>query len=201
MFEGDDKPTGPNYFRSAHGLAADGGAILVCEQPPLDELQPLNADRTAKGLASRRVRGRPFTTGNAAGSGRGPSLTHIGVLGPDAPDERRRVQRRAQSLKGKRDRELSVQTGGPLSSGVKVELKAWALASAWADHFYRAGEAAEGAKLAEKASGHALKAIGLAEREANARDRNTPDEDSPLAIINRAVADGAKKAATERGDE
>lgn len=155
-------------FRSAHGKAAAHGAILVAECPPLDESQPPNASATERGLALRRERGRPFTVGNRAASGRGPSLTRI-ASAPDAPEEIRRVHRKAASLKGRRERELSVQCGGPVSSGVKVELVAWARDVAWAEHFDRLGDAIKAAALAEKASGHQLKAIAIAEREAKAR--------------------------------
>ncbi len=172
-----DRPKGPNIIRTAHGNAAAHGAILVAENPPLDEWPPPDAARTAQGLAVRTARGRPVQKGNTAASGRGPSLTRI-VSDADAPDEQRRVHRKATSLKSKRERELSVQYGGPVSSGVKVELVAWARAVAWAEHFDRHGDPVRAAALAEKASGHQLKAIGIAEREAAARPRAPVD---PLA--------------------
>ncbi len=61
-----------------------------------------------------------------------------------------------------------MQYGGPLSSGVKVELVAWARDVANAERFDRAGDATKASALAERASGHQLKAIGIAEREAAA---------------------------------
>ncbi len=85
------------------------------------------------------------------------------------------MHRKAQSLKATRERELSVLTGGPVSSAVKVELVAWARATAWAELYDRAGDATKAAALAEKASGHQLKAIGISEREAMARPRTPVD--------------------------
>jgi hypothetical protein len=164
---------GPSFIRTAHGTAAEGGAVLVAEAPPLDETPPLNATDTSHGLALRRVRGRPFQIGNTAASDRGPSLTRI-TCDPNAPEEQQRVHRKAATLKSKRERELSVQYGGPVSSAVKTELVAWARNVAWAEHFDRAGEPLKAAALAEKASGHQLKAIGIGERESKARPAVDP---------------------------
>jgi hypothetical protein len=154
--------------------------VLVAETPPLDETAPPDPTRTAEALASRKTNGRPFTKGNKAACGRGPSLTRVLVDG-DAPEERRRVQRRANSLEGTRRRELSVQCGGPVSSGVRTEIVAWARNVAWAEHFDRQGDAVTAAALAEKASAHQLKAIGIAERESKARAPKTPTD--PLAAF------------------
>lgn len=157
-----------SILRSAHGAARAGGAEVVAETPPLDELAPLNPDDTGAALALARRRGRPFQPGNAAAANRGPSLTRI-ALDPSAPEERRRVHRKAATLKARRERELAVQHGGrPVSSAVKVELVHWARNTAWAEFFDRAGDALRAASLAEKASAHQLKAIGIAEREARA---------------------------------
>ena len=174
---------GPTILRTAHGNASASGAILVAETPVLDELAPPDPRRTAEGLAIRRVRGRPFQPGNRAASGRGPSLTRITtddrpLCDPDAPEERQRSRRKAQSLAGQRIRELEVQYGGRLSTGVRVEVVAWARDVANAERYDRAGDAAKAAALAEKASGHQLKAIGIAEREAAARPSAPVD---PLA--------------------
>ena len=158
----------PSIFRRGHGTAAKGGALIVAEQPPLDEYSPADAALTEQGLALRAARGRPFQKGNRAASGRGPSLTRI-TADPSAPEAARRVHRKAQSLARKRERELSVQYGGALSSGVRVELVAWARNVSWAEHFDRQGDPVAAAALAEKASAHQLKAIGHAEREAASR--------------------------------
>jgi hypothetical protein len=177
--------THPSILRAAHGAAADGGAVLVAETPVLDELGPPDAARTAVGLALRSARGRPFQPGNTAASGRGPSLTRI-TCDPSAPEEQQRVHRKAASLKGTRQRELEVQMAGPISSGVKVELVAWARATAWAELYDRAGDATKAAALSEKASGHQLKAIGIAEREALSRQAS-PGE-SFAALVAKAIA-------------
>lgn len=143
--------------------------MLVAENTPIDEVPPLNAEDTAAGLALRRARGRPFQIGNTAASDRGPSLTRVNT-NDDAPEEHRRIHRKAASLKSRRERELSVQHGGlPVSSAVKTELVAWARNVAWAEHYDRLGDATKAATLSEKASGHQLKAIAIAEREATAR--------------------------------
>lgn len=160
----------PAIIRTAHGAAADGGAILVAELAPLDELPPPDASRTVTGLAISVARGRPFQPGNRAAADRGSSLTRI-TVDPDATEERARVHRKAQSLVGQRRREMEVQHGGRLSSAVRVELVAWARATAWADHFDRQGDATKAAALSEKASGHQLKAIGFAERDAASRPK------------------------------
>lgn len=176
-----------SILRSAHGRAKVGGAELVTETPPIDELAPLNATDTAKGLALAKRRGRPFQPGNTAAANRGPSLTRI-TLDASAPEERRRIHRKAASLKSRRERELVVQHGGrPVSSAVRVELVHWARNTAWAEHFDRLGDATRAASLAEKASAHQLKAIAIAEREAESLRSSTPDMAAQLraALLTR----------------
>jgi hypothetical protein len=169
---------GPTLIRTAHGTAREGGAELVVETPPLDELGAPDAARTEQGLALAARRGRPFQVGNTAGANRGASLTRITADGgeaidPDSPDQRHKARRKAQSLVRQRRRELEVQTGGAVSSAVRVELVAWARATAWAELYDRAGDSVRSVAFAEKASGHGLKALGIAEREAAARPRDT----------------------------
>jgi hypothetical protein len=196
-------PTGPSLVRSAHGNAAEGGALLVVECPPLDEVRPPNAAQTEQALALALPAERPFVLGNMAASARGPAAERIPTddeVHPDPKEERRRVRRAATSLKNARFLELEVQycfrrpsivveqsdgtkktqpgakvPGQKLSSGVKVELKSWALDNCWADHYDRAGDPAKASNLREKASGHQLKAIAIAEREAAARPRAPVD--------------------------
>jgi hypothetical protein len=174
--------TMPAIIRTAHGAAAAGGAIIVAEQPPLDEYPPLNADRTATSLALRAARGRPFRIGNAAAKGRGASLTRITVQ-PEASEDVRRVHQKAQSLANQRRRELEVQCGGPVTSAVRVELVAWARDTAWAEFYDRAGDALKASQLAEKASGHQLKATGLAEREGAVRRGSYNPHDQVRAYL------------------
>jgi hypothetical protein len=146
----------------------------VAETPPLDELPPLDPARTATALALRRGRGKPFEKGNRYAAGRGASLTRINI-DPNAPEEHRRVHRKATSLVNQRKRELEIQHNGAISSAVKVELVAWASATSWAELFDRSGDPIKSASLREKASGHQLKAIAIAEREAQARPKETYD--------------------------
>jgi hypothetical protein len=165
-----------SILRTAHGTAKDGGALLVAEVPPLDELKPLNPADTAVALAVRKANGRPYEKGNAAAKGKGPSVLLVNTA-PDAPEEVRKLNRRASSLKNRRRIELSVQHKCKVSSGVEGEIKSWALALAWSDAFYRSGDAIRGASFAEKASGHDLKAIAKAEREAASSLQQTGDQD------------------------
>lgn len=173
-----------SLVRSAHGAAAAGGALLVVECPPLDEIDgPSNAGPTSNPAALPPRRGRPFQRGNAAAAGRGSSLTRISAPA-DAPEERRKVYRKATSLKRQRERELATLHGGTLSCAVRTELVAWARNVAWAEHYDRAGDPTKAAQLSEKASGHQLKAVALAEREAAARAAAAGPVD-PLAAWRR----------------
>lgn len=166
-------PRSPSILRTAHGTGAP--ALLRAEAPPLDEVPPLSADATERGLAAAQARGRPFTRGNRAGANRGPSLARSGVDLDPSDAGRRKVQRRAESLRRVRVREMSVQHGGTISSAVKAEVASWALALAWSRHAYDQGDAGRGAKLASEASAHMLRATGLAEREARVAPRAPGD--------------------------
>jgi hypothetical protein len=181
--------SGPSIIRSAHGTAAAGGAILVAEAPPLDEL-PANAYATAEGLRVRAARGRPFQRGNSAAKGRGPSLTRSGVDPSVGDAARRSVARKAESLRRVCVREIAVAAGGDVSSAVRVEIAAWALATAWSRHAYDQGDARGGSQLAERASAHMLRATGLADRESRARPASPAD--APWLV---AVDDGEEGAA------
>lgn len=182
VLAGEGLTVAASIIRSAHGMAREGGAELVAEAPPLDEIGPPNAHRTAEGLALRVARGRPFQIGNAAAAGRGPSLTRVTTCDgadvvPDSPEERRRARRKAASLAGRRRRELDVMAGGTVSSAVMVEIVAWASATAWADVYERAGDAVKATAFREKASAFGLKALGLAEREAAVRPPRVEEDD------------------------
>ncbi len=92
------------------------------------------------------------------------------------------MDRRAATLSAARQRELTVQHGGArISTHVRVEVVAWARATAWSDFYFRAGDAKEGARFAELASAHGLRAVGLAEREAKAQPKGaaTPASGNP----------------------
>lgn len=169
-----------NYIRTAHGAAAAHGAILVVEQPPLDEIPAIKRDPNATPLAlppslpmalppkPKKGPGRKFDKGNKAAAGRGPSLTTV-TQDPQAPATQKSIQRKAASLKTKREQELVAECGFPLSSAVKVELVAWARNTAWAAHFDSIGDPLKAATLTEKASAHGLKALGFVQRESEAR--------------------------------
>lgn len=160
----------PSILRTAHGKGAS--ALRRAETPPLDELSPLNATDTETGLALRKKRGRPFEKGNRAAAGRGPDLTRMGVNLDTTDDvDRRSALRKAETLRRHRAREMSTMHGGELSSGVHTELASWALAIAFSRLAYDRGDATQGALLAERASAHQLKAVGLAERETKSRPR------------------------------
>jgi hypothetical protein len=161
--------TGPSILRTAHGTAARGGAVVVAEAPVLDEVPPLSAADAERGCAVAARVGKPFARGNTAGSLRGSALTRAGQ-DLHAPEEQRKVDRRAARLSAVRQRELRVaHGGGKLSSQVCTEVVAWARCIAWSDHFFRSGDAKQGAAFAEKASAHGLRAVGLAAREGAAR--------------------------------
>jgi hypothetical protein len=189
----------PSILRTAHGTAAEGGAELVAETPALKDMAPPDGSRTERGLALRKARGRPFQVGNTAASGRGPSLTRIALdeavaADPRSPEAVRRARRKAASLQRMRRRELEVQLGGPVSSGVKVELVAWARATAWAEIHESAGDPLTAEAFAEKASAHGLKALGIGEREAKAReDAGGDDLAARRAEFQRRLAEGADK--------
>jgi len=168
-------------LRRAHGKGA--GALLRAETRPLDEIPALNAADTDRALALAERRGRPFTRGNRAASGRRPALALLGVP-LDASDPRyRAAMRRADRYRRRRVRELTVQSGGFLGSGVAALLATSARALAASTVLYTlAGEAlargehkvsadlmTSGARLGDAARQAELTAVGLAAREASAR--------------------------------
>lgn len=173
-------------LRRAHGKGA--GAILRAEVRPLDEIPPPNAEDRDHALALAERRGRPFTRGNRAASGRRPALALLGVP-LDASDPRyRAAMRKADRYRRRRVRELTVQSGGFLGSGVAALLATSARALAASTVLYTlAGEAlargehktsadlmTSGARLGDAARQAELTAVGLAEREASARAANHP---------------------------
>ena len=169
----------PSLIRTAHGSYADVLApSLVVETPPLDEIPPVHASDSGLGLASSAALGKPFTRGNRAAAKKGPELTRTGVDLDDEDSVRRSVGRKAESLRRKRVREERARHGGVISSGVETEIASWALAISWSRHHYSEGETTKGAKLAEQASAHLLKAVAIAEREHHAGP-GTGDEQIP----------------------
>ncbi len=175
-------------LRRAHGTGAD--AVARVETLPVDELPPLNAADTAAGLAMRKARGRPFTKGNRAASGRKPAIASAGGIPLDSRDpDYQRMLRWARAYRGHRVRELGVQHGGDLSAGVCAILTSAALDLA-ASRYLTALAAKRGSppmiakvaaiasKLAMAARQQELTALEIASREAAARPRGPVD---PLA--------------------
>lgn len=187
---------GPDPIRAAHGTGAD--AILRVEQPPLDELQPLNAYDTERGLAEAARRGRPFERGNQAAKGRKPSLCVMGLPIETADPRYRRAARKARSWAKRRVRELAIQHGGDLGAGPCGALANAGLAIAASRVLYElaaetldASLFQQAAALADKARAQELFAVGLAARESEARSQGkTPLSELRSRILGAAEGDG-----------
>lgn len=171
----------PEVLRAAHGTGAS--AILRAESPPLPEVPPPNAERTALGLAMAAARGKPFQPGNSAASQRKPALALMGVPIDSADPRCRSAMRKAANWRSRRCRELTVLSGGYLGTGPATMIASAALALAASRVAYElAAErgpagvqlAKLGADLADKARQQELTAVGLAEREARARAASAP---------------------------
>lgn len=176
-------------FRKAHGNGAD--ALVRVETMPVDELPPLNAEDTAAGLASAARRGRPFEPGNAAARGRKPALASSAGMPLDAADPLyKRALGWARRYRSRRIRELSIQHGGELSSGVCAMLTSSALDMA-ASRYLTAKAAADGdvsllktaSQLSQASRQTELTALEMASRELAARPRAPVD---PLAAFGTA---------------
>lgn len=106
-------------LRTAHGAGRAAG--LRSERRPVDEVPALNADDTAKGLADAQRRGRPFEPGNSAAAGRKPALASGSSIPMNASDpDYKKALGWSKRFRAKRIRELKVQHGGWLSSGVEA---------------------------------------------------------------------------------
>ncbi|MBX3218977.1 MAG: hypothetical protein KF795_00580 [Labilithrix sp.] len=172
------RPRDPSLLRSAHGTNRD--ALLVVERPPLDEIEPPNAERTESALASKAARGRPFEPGNAAAKGRRPKLARMPDSAATAHPRWQRYERQARRYVTRRCRELAVETGvASLGAGPSAMLAAAGLARAASLALYEVASEtldgrtfAEAAALGDKARQSELTAVALAEREAKARPRD-----------------------------
>lgn len=168
-------------IRAAHG---DGASALVrVERTPLDEGAPPNADDTERGLAAAKRRGRPFTKGNHAASNRKPVLALMGVSLQSDDPRCTAALRKAERLRQRRVRELTVQHGGYLGAGPCSMLGSAYRALAASTVLYAlASEALAGgrvkeasdlfstsARLADSSRQQELTAIAIAEREHAAR--------------------------------
>ena len=104
-------------LRKAHGNGAD--AIVRVEVLPADELPALNADDSRVGAAIVTQRGRPFERGNRAAAGRPPKLAAAAGIPMNATDPRYKAAlAHARQYRKQRVKELAIQHGGELSSGV-----------------------------------------------------------------------------------
>jgi hypothetical protein len=190
-------------IRSAHGTAREGGATVVIETRPLDEIPTANASETAAALAMRRVRGKPFTRGNKAASGRRPALAGLGVDVPTADPAYQRALARANRYRRRRCSELAAAHGGWLSSGAAGLVASASLALAASRYLYeRAGATgdtallAQAARLADSAKGLEIAAIDIASREAAQRPRG-----KSIADLLAERADTALAAERARGEK
>lgn len=183
--------------RAAHGTGAS--ALVRTETRPLDEIGPLNAEDTVQGLAMAARRGRPFQRGNGAARGRKPALASVAGMPLDAKDPLyRRALGWARRYRAQRIRELTIQHGGALSSGVCAMLTSSSLDMA-ASRYLTALSAATGdqqamvtaSRLAQSSRQLELTALDIAEREGKARPRGPSLLDIEFA---RTLAENAKAA-------
>ncbi len=182
-----------SILRTAHGNAAP--ALLVAEVPPVDELKPLNATDTGRGLAEVSRRGRPWTRGNKAGENRKPALCLLGVPLESADPRYRSAMRMANTYRRRRVRETAVAHGGTLGAGPSAMFASSARALAASTLLYalagdalkagRTKEASElfgqAARLGDSSRQQELTAVALAEREAAARPK--PSNVHPYAHL------------------
>lgn len=175
--------------RTAHGAAADGGATVVYETPPTDELRSVPAGSADR--IERRSDGRFTAAGAAAAGRRRADLARVPdfaeselefIPDPDfAPFDaaRRDLTRQTAS-------DLAATTGGlSRSVGTIVRGACWltAFAEFWATVAARTGDpdaAERAAKFFARASIERVKAEDLAARDAAARPTK---KNSVLAAI------------------
>ncbi|HEY2406830.1 MAG TPA: hypothetical protein VGI10_12545 [Polyangiaceae bacterium] len=139
---------------------------------PLKDLRPANPDETARNVAARKLRGKPFTLGNTVAVGRKPVLALLGVDAESVPEPSRRDLKRADRYRQRRVREIA-GAHGYASAGTCAVLGSAALVLASqrqvAALAFRTGDPALhklAADLAEKHSQLELKAGFMAKDEA-----------------------------------
>lgn len=168
-------------LRTAHGTGAD--ALLRSECRPLNEIPAMNADDTARGLAMAHARGRPFTPGNRAASGRRPALASSAGMPIDAADpDYKRALGWARRYRRRRVSEMTIAHGGELSAGVCAMLTSEANDLAGARYLAivaaRTGDRealTQSSRLSQSARQLALTALDVAERDAKARPKSRID--------------------------
>ena len=164
---------GPSLIRSAHGKAAECGALLVVETPVLSELRPVDVEQTSRGHAEIASRGRPFQRGNRAASNRKPGLAALGLPIKSSDPRYKRAYKLADAYVSHRTRELAAQCGGRLGAGPSACLASAGLALAASRVMHElASETLDpklfttAARLGDAARQAELTAVALAEREA-----------------------------------
>jgi hypothetical protein len=178
-------------LRSAHGKGAP--ALIRVESLPPDELPILYAEDTEAGLAESHATGRPFTPGNKAAKGKRPALASSTGMALDAADpEYRRALGWARRYRSARMRELRIQHGGYLSSGVVAMLVSSAMDLAAGRYLYALGAKTgdtdillKASKLQQSSRQQELTAMEIASREAAAIPRKPV---SPMEAIRARVA-------------
>lgn len=168
-------------LRSGHG--GSGKHLVVVETRPVDELGALNADDTVQGLAITSRRGRPFQRGNRAAAGRPPALASSAGMPLDAADPLyKKCLAWARRYRKHRIKELAIQHGGDVSSGVCSLITSASLDMA-ASRYVTARVAAGGnpadlklaSQLGQAAKQSELCALEIAAREAAARPQMPTD--------------------------
>lgn len=89
--------------RNGHG----DGAGMPHVEIPLKDLTPGNAAATARNVAERKRRGKPFQKGNKASENRVPTLALLGVPADLVPELARKDLRRADRYRQRRVREVA----------------------------------------------------------------------------------------------
>lgn len=179
--------------RNGHGSGAGTPHVEV----PLKDLKPGNAEETARNLAERKSRGKPFTPGNRASAGRAPTLALLGgVPAADLPELARRDVRKADRYRQRRVREHGA-AHGYASAGTCAILGSAALVLASqrqvATLAFKTGDPALHKLAADLAAQHSqleLKAAFLAKDEAAARPALDPVARLRAAAAARAKGEG-----------
>jgi hypothetical protein len=159
--------------RNGHGAGASTPHVEI----PLKDQRPANADETARNVAERKRRGKPFQKGNTAAQGRSPTLALLGIRADTVPELAQRDLKRADRYRQRRVRELA-GAHGYASAGTCAVLGSAALVLASQRHVaalaFQSGDPALhklAADLAEKHSQLELKAGFMAKDEAAAPGR------------------------------
>ncbi len=171
--------------RTAHGTAAEGGATIVYEVPPVDELRPVPAG--AADPIERREDGRFTSAGAAAAARRKADLARLpdfaeGELEYIPTEDFAPFDEARRDLTKLTGTDLATATGG-LSRAVWTIVRGacWltAFGEYWAVQAAQTGDpdaAERAAKFLARASIERVKAEDLAAREAQARRTRNPGE-------------------------